>query len=52
MNWLPYTLSYMTQYLFFYFYIESMSVIHLSSNQTVPNHGKVASALVILVTAL
>ena len=36
--------------LIFYFDRESMFVMHLSSNHTVTNKGRVASALMILVT--
>ena len=48
----PPALSYMTRYLFSFFDIESMFAMQLSSNQTVPNLGRVASILMILVTTL
>ena len=50
MNWLLSILLYMTWYLFVYFGIESMFMIHVSSKQMVLNLGRVASVLMILVT--
>ena len=46
------SLSYIKCYLFFAFGIKSMFVMHLYSNQTVPNPGRVASVLMILAPAL